>query len=81
MARVGGRVGRLEGAARARRAAADPAPGLMVVLPDDWPAAGLAAFEAGEEAARREAVARNTGQRPGPRTKVIALRQRADGPQ
>ena len=80
MARVRGQVGRLETAARARAAVADPAPGLMVVFPDDWPADDLAAFDGGDDAAWADAVERNTGRRPGPRTRLIALRERPDGP-
>ena len=80
MARVGGRVGRLEAAARARAAALDPSPGLLVVFPDDWPPADLAAFDGGDDPAWRDAVERNTGRRPGPRTLVIAFPERPDGP-
>ena len=50
-ARVGGRVGRLEAVARARFAAADLTPGLLVVYPDDWPAADRAAYDSGDDAA------------------------------
>ena len=78
--RVGNRIGRLE-AARTRREAADPAPGIMILYPDDWPAADRAAFDGGDDAAWGAAVARNTGQRPGPRTRIIALCERPDGPQ
>jgi len=83
-ARVGGRVGRLEAAARARSAALDPSPAVLVIYPDDWPPAELAEFEAaeaaGDAAARAAAVARATGVPAGPRTRLIAIRVRPDGP-
>ena len=81
MARVRGRVGRLETAARARAAAADASPALLVVYPDDWPAGDLAAYEGGDQGAWWSAVERNAGRRSGPRTLVVALRERPDGPQ
>ena len=83
MRRVERRLGRLE--AGARVAARDPSPPIMIVFPEDWPTAELAAYEAagrdGDFAAWAEAVARATGTRPGPRTRVVAIRERPDGPQ
>ena len=80
---VWARAGRLGGALERRalrRAADDPAPGMLVVFPDDWAAADRAAFAGGGDAAWAEAVERNTGGRPGPRTLVIAFPERPDGP-
>ena len=80
---LGRRLGRVEAAARSRRAALGPP--VVVVYPDDWPAADRVAYdaarEAGDLATRAALVERNTGVRPGPATMVIELRLRADGPQ
>ena len=85
VANLGGRVIRLEAAARARRAALDPSPGLMFLMPDLWPAEDRAAFEAaearGDEGGRRDVIERATGTRPGPRTLTIVVSERPNGPQ
>ena len=76
---------RLEEAARARRAALDPTPGLMILMPDLWSAEDQAAYWAaearGDEGGRRDAVERAMGARPGPRTLTILVTERSDGPQ
>ena len=81
---VPGRLRRLEAAEAARRAALDPSPPLLIVHPDDWPPAELAAYEAAarddDVAAWTAVVARNAGCAPGPRTLVIAVRERPSGP-
>ena len=70
------RVGRIEG----RRPDLGGGPPLLVVFPDDWPAAERAAFDGGDPVARADAVERQTGARPGPATLLIVLRVRPDGP-
>ena len=81
MSRLRGRLGRLEGAARARDLVVGPA--LLVVYPDGWPAADLAAWDAawaaGDRAARLALVAKHAGQAPGSGTTVLELRERVDG--
>jgi hypothetical protein len=63
----------------------DRGPSHLIVSPDDWPEADRRAYDAladrGEFAAWADLLEKRTGQRPGPRTRVIALRLRADGPQ
>ena len=83
MRALGRRLGRVEAAARARRA--DLAPALLVVDPAAWPEADRAAYDAarvaGDGAAEAALVERHAGRRPGPATLVIAVRVRADGAQ
>ena len=85
MANLGGRLIRLEAAARARRAARDPTPKLLILMPDRWPAADRAAYRvaeaSGDEGGRRDAIERATGMRPGPGTTEIVVTERPDGPQ
>jgi hypothetical protein len=71
------RVGRIE----ARRPEPGGGPPLLVLFPDDWPDADVAAFDGGDPAARADAVERHAGVRPGPATCLIVLRTRPDGPQ
>jgi hypothetical protein len=56
-------------------------PGLIFVTPQEWPAADRAAFAGDDPIARADAIERNSGQRPGTRTKVISFWERKDGPQ
>ena len=79
--RLDRRLGRVAAAARARATAHDAFSGILFVYPDEWPAADLAAYEAGDHAVQAEVVARNHGQRPGPQTQLIEIRVRRDGPQ
>ena len=85
MGRVQRRLSRLEAEERVRAAMRDPSPPFVIVFPDGWPAEEVAAYDAAEKAgdwaARAAVVARNTGEAPGPRTRVIAIRERPDGPQ
>ena len=81
--KLGRRLGLLEGAAWAREAALGPP--VLVVYPDDWPAADRAAWDAawaaGNQAARMALVGKHAGERPGPATTVLVFRLRPDGPQ
>ncbi|MDP9363435.1 MAG: hypothetical protein M3Q10_04255 [Chloroflexota bacterium] len=82
MSGLRGRLGRLEG--RAEQAAFGP--NVLVVYPDDWPDADRdawdAAWAAEDKAARVVLVTEHAGRAPGPgpRTTVLELRERADGP-
>ena len=49
---------------------------MLLVYPDDWPAADLAAFDGDDPEAWADAVARHTGARPGSGTRCIAIRVR-----
>jgi hypothetical protein len=55
-------------------------PAIVVVFSDDWPAADQAAFDGGDPAVRDALVERHTGQRLGPRTHLLVVRRREDGP-
>lgn len=54
-------------------------------MPDEWPEADCLVHDTllarGDGARCEDQLAKRTGQRPGPATRVIALRLRADGPQ
>ena len=75
---LGRRPGRLEAAVTGRGDRLGPP--LLVVFPDDWPAADLAAHEAGDAATLATVVELHAGVRPGPATAVIAFRVRPTGP-
>jgi hypothetical protein len=60
---------------------AKPRLAILVVFPDDWPESDRAAFEGDDIERRNAAIERQTGQRPGPYTRLMVIRQRADGPQ
>jgi hypothetical protein len=75
---LGRRISRVEHRTAAGRRTQGPA--LLIVLPDDWPPADRAALAGNDAEARADAVARHTGERPGPSTKIIAFATRPDGP-
>lgn len=81
MRRLDGRVARVEERERGRLAAARSGPAMLLVYPDGWPPEDLAAFDGEDPTARAEAVARHAGARPGPGTRIVAIRVRPDGPQ
>jgi hypothetical protein len=78
--RLGTRLARVEEQERVRLAELRSGPAMLLVYPDDWPSDDLAAFDGGDPVMRADAVARHTGARPGPGTKLIAIRVRSDGP-
>jgi hypothetical protein len=80
-ARLSRRLARLDAWGRARRADAEGGAPIIVALPDGWPAGDRAAFDGDDPAARADAIARRTGQRPGRRTTLVVFRTRPDGPQ
>lgn len=81
MSTLRGRLGQLEWRAATLAVLRPP---ILVVYPDDWPAADRAAWDvawaAGDKAARLALVARHAGQAPGPGTTVLEVRDRRDGP-
>jgi hypothetical protein len=64
---------------------ADQGSAHLIVAPDDWPEEDGRAYDALSEIGDFEVWAalleKHTGKRPGPRTRVIALRLRSDGTQ
>ncbi len=76
--KVGARLAKVEALLRERL---EDAPGIIVVVPDEtWTAEERARFAAGGEGAA-DMVEKYAGQRPGPRTIVVVLAERPDGPQ
>jgi hypothetical protein len=77
------RIGKIEERERLREA--ELGPSHLIVAPDDWPEADRLAYDAlaesGEFGAWADLLEKHPGQRPRPRTRVIAFRLRADGPQ
>jgi len=57
----------------------DCSPKFLVVWPEDWPETDREAFDGGS-VGRDALIERHTGQRPGPRTRLIVIRRRSDGP-
>jgi hypothetical protein len=70
--------------ARAQARELDRGPSHLIVMPDAWPVEECRAYDVlydqGEYEAWFALLERHTGQRPGPHTRVIALRLREDGP-
>ena len=83
MKALGRRVRRIEEWELLR--AGEQGPPYLIVMPDEWPAAACRAYDTllagGDFEAWADLLERHAGQRPGPRTRVIAFRLRADGPQ
>ncbi|MGH2535116.1 MAG: hypothetical protein ACRDJW_22870 [Thermomicrobiales bacterium] len=71
------RLERLEGMWRR----VDAGPAVLVVFPDDWPAADQAALDGDDPAACAAVIKHHTGQRSGRRKRLIAVRRRQEGPQ
>lgn len=65
------RLVQLEAQHRARLAAQYPR--CLVLYPDDWPAEDRAALDGTDAAACAAAIARQTGQVPGPATTVVII--------
>jgi hypothetical protein len=53
---------------------------MLLICPEDWPPLELTAFEGGALAERDDATEGEAGVRPGPATRIIAIRVRSDGP-
>ncbi len=83
MKALGRRITHIEHRARIHEVARGPSH--LIVMPDSWPAADCLAYDtlfaSGDIVAWHELIAKHTGQRPGPTTRVVALRRRDDGPQ
>jgi hypothetical protein len=54
---------------------------MLVVDPESWPPEEVASFGGDDPHARAEVMERQAGVRPGPATRIIAIRVRSDGPQ
>lgn len=82
MKALGRRLRRIE--EREQLRAIEHGPSYLIVRPDEWPEAACRAYDAlraGEDVeAWADLLERHAGQRPGPRTRVIALRLWAGGP-
>jgi hypothetical protein len=78
--RLDTRLARVEAREHTRLEEARSGPAMLVVWPDNWPPADLAAFDGNDPVLRADAVARHTGARPGPGTKLFAIWVRPDGP-
>ena len=82
MKSLGRRLARVERKERVHEA--DRGPAFLIVMPDAWPDEDCLAYDtlqqSGDMADWVELVAKHSGQRPGPATRVIALRKRDDGP-
>jgi hypothetical protein len=78
--RLGSRLTRIEATERVRITERLGGPAMLVVDPDDWPPAEVAAFEGDDPHARAEVMERQVGIRPGPATQIIAIRICQDGP-
>jgi hypothetical protein len=81
------RLGRVAALERARRAAAEPVPRMLLVSPGQWPAEDAAAYWAAEAVGNHEVmddlVERHTGERPAPPGAgqlVVLLREVPGGP-
>lgn len=59
--------------------AIDADPYLIFVSPQFWPSADQAAFQGDDPIAQADAIERNSGERPGARTKVIAFYETTRG--
>ncbi len=70
----------MEATARVRIAERLSGPAMLVVDPDDWPPEEVAAFDSDDPQARAKGMERQVGVRPGPATRIIAIRVRQDGP-
>jgi hypothetical protein len=70
----------MEATARVRIAERLSGPALLVVDPDAWPSGELAAFDSDDPHVRAEVMERQVGVRPGPATRIIAIRVRQDNP-
>jgi len=70
--------------ARAQAQHSERGPAHLIVMPDAWPEEDRRAYDelydSGQVDAWNTLLERQTGQRPGPFTRVIALRLRDDGP-
>jgi hypothetical protein len=51
----------------------------ILVRPDDWPEADRLAFDRDDLGQRDAAIERQTGQRPGPLTRMIVIRRSEGG--
>lgn len=82
MKALGRRLRRIEDREQLR--AVEHGPSHLIVMPDEWPEAACQAYDAllagAEFAAWADLLETHAGMRPGPRTRVIAFRLRADGP-
>ncbi len=76
----GPRLSRGEQQERGRTAVPVGGPELLVVDPESWSPEELAAFDGDDPRARAQAIERQAGIRPGPATRIIAIRVRSDGP-
>lgn len=79
---LGRRLRRIEDREQLREV--EHGPSHLIVRPDEWPEAACRAYDAllagGEFEAWADLLEQHAGQRPGPRTRVIAFRLWADGP-
>ena len=78
--RLGSRLTRIEATERVRITERLGGPAMLVVDPDDWASEEVAAFDSDDPQARAEVMERQVGVRPGPATRIIAIRVRQDGP-
>jgi len=78
---LGSRLARVEATEHGRRAAMLGGPALLLVYPESWPPEELAAFDGDDSEERANVIERQAGVRPGPATRIFAIRVRSDGPQ
>ncbi len=78
--RLESRLTRVEATEHGRLAALMGGPAMLLLYPDAWPPADVAVFDGEDPATRAAVIERQAGVRPGPVTRIIAIRTRRDGP-
>ncbi len=78
---LGSRLARVETTAHVRFQQRTRRPAILVVFLDSLSAKDQGAYEGEDPGARDDVVERQTGQRPGPGTRLIVITTRTDGPE
>jgi len=78
--RLGSRLARVEATEHARQQRVTRGPAFLVLFHDSIPAEDRVRFDGEDPEARADVVERQTGQRPGPGTRLILVVGREDGP-
>ncbi len=78
--RLDSRLAQVEAKEQARLAERVGGPAMLLVYPDAWPSEEQAAFEGEDAEAWAAVMERQAGVRPGPRTRILAIRVDRAGP-
>jgi hypothetical protein len=78
--RLDSRLAQVEAKEQVRLAERVGGPAMLLVYPDAWPPDDLAAFDGDDPHVRAEVMERQAGKRPGPRTRILAIRVDRAGP-